>query len=576
MDVFGWNRPRLSAGHRLRRGAGIQEVGVPMHEPAWTGGFFGRVGLIVPAVLAPVGETALLRAVSPENAALGPQATAPPPLDVFHDLRWVSVFHNSWLTFGVELAAVVVLRCLWMAWVVQRSWPSEAGATPAMAGAARRAVLFYALAMVLFVPWVVLLFGMAFSHLSFLFFAALPPAIAIAAILHRGAIARTSGGRIGWRPTWRSVAWILGSFVWLTLAGGVAGSGSLSLALLAAAIAGLLNARALYGVVQDVALGRSHRALTALTPVLVASVFALTVGGSAIGFALASHPQRASGLGPLPSETPGQHPVLVATGLHSHYDSSAPLRLPNGYVGWRFSYRGLGSGNRPLPYWPRDTEQSLAVSAGFMAQQVRTLAHAYREPVTIVAESEGAMVARTFLLHQYRPSSHTVDRLITLDMLPGESNVYFPARGSQGWGVASGWGLRGLANLLGGISRLRLSVDSGLGRDVTDCRASLTELAGAPPPAGVRQVAFESLADMVDPAASPPGVPVYLVSAPHGGLMGRLQVQDLIDGILGGDPSLRGSTRQSLLANLVTAGARPWETPTLPVTLDPAGVCVSS
>src|SRR5439155_20081393 len=146
-------------------------------------GFFGRIGLVLPAVLAPVAETALLRAVSPSNAALGPQATAPPGLDVFHDMRWVSVFHDSWFLFAVELVAVVVLRSLWMAWVVQRAWPREAGPSPAMAAAARRAVLFYALAMVLFVPWVVLLFGMAFSHLSFLFFAALPPALAIAAIL---------------------------------------------------------------------------------------------------------------------------------------------------------------------------------------------------------------------------------------------------------------------------------------------------------------------------------------------------------------------------------------------------------
>lgn len=549
-----------------------------MREPASTGprGFFGRIGLVAPAVLAPVAETALLRAVSPSNAALGPQATAPPPLDVFHDLRWVSVFHNSWLTFGLELAAVLVLRSMWMAYVVQRAWPTDVGNAPAMGGATRRAVLFYVLAMVLFVPWVVLLFGMAFSHLSFLFFAALPPALAIAAILHRGAIARTSGGRIGWRPTWSSVGWILAAFVWLTLAGGVAGSSSLVLALLAAAIAGLLNARALFGVVQDVALGRDRRALPALTPVLVASVFAVAVGGSAIGFALAGRHHPHENLGPLPSETPGQHPVLIAAGLHSHYDPTSPLRLPNGYVGWRFSYRGLGLGRRPLPYGPNDTEQSLSASAAFMAEQVRSLARAYGEPVTIVAESEGAMVARTYLLHQYAPSSHLVNRLITLDMLPGESNVYFPPRGREGWGVASGWGLRGLASLVGGIGPLRISVDSGLGRDVTDCRASLVTLASAPPPAGVRQVSFESLADMVDPAASPPGVPIYLVPAPHGGLMGRLQVQDLIDGILGGAPVATASASQSLLARLVTAGARPWETPTLPVTLDPADTCVAA
>src|SRR5436190_18849410 len=90
---------------------------------AGSAGFLGRIGLVAPAVLAPVAETALLRAASPQNASLAPQAKAPPGLDAFHDLRWISVFHNSWLVLGLELAAVVVLRSLWMAWVVQRAWP---------------------------------------------------------------------------------------------------------------------------------------------------------------------------------------------------------------------------------------------------------------------------------------------------------------------------------------------------------------------------------------------------------------------------------------------------------------------
>src|SRR5207249_379860 len=161
-------------------------------------GFFGRTGLLAPAILAPVAETALLRSVAPGNAALAAQVTAPPPLDLFHDLRWISVFHDSWLTLGLELGAVLLLRSLWIAWVVQRAWPKPD--VPAMAPAARRASVFYALSMVLFVPWVILLFGLAFSHLSFLFFAAIPPALAIAAVMHRGAASRTAGLRLGSRP----------------------------------------------------------------------------------------------------------------------------------------------------------------------------------------------------------------------------------------------------------------------------------------------------------------------------------------------------------------------------------------
>src|SRR5438093_576549 len=175
-----------------------------MQERASEAGFFGRIGLLVPAVLAPVGETALLRAIAPRSAALGAQASAPPPLDLFHDLRWVSVFHNSWWLFGVELAAVLLVRSAWIAWVVRRSWPESA---------------------------------------------------------------------------------------------------PIEVALLAAAIAGLLNARALYGLVQDIALGRVRRPLPALTPVLVAAVFGVTVGGTALGFAVAigQHDTDRQATGPLPA-----------------------------------------------------------------------------------------------------------------------------------------------------------------------------------------------------------------------------------------------------------------------------------
>ena len=78
---------------------------------------------------------------------------------------------------------------------------------------------------------------------------------------------------------------------------------------------------------------------------------------------------------------------------------------------------------------------------------------------------------------------------------------------------------------------------------------------------------------MVDPAQGPPGTPTYLVNAPHGGLMTRTAVRLLIRGILAGGPTVRAPTHQSLLARMVHGAARPWESPSLPLTLDPAGTC---
>jgi hypothetical protein len=204
-----------------------------------------------------------------------------------------------------------------------------------------------------------------------------------------------------------------------------------------------------------------------------------------------------------------------------------------------------------------------------MARQVDELHRAYREPVTLLAESEGALVARTYLLKFYRPASHDVDRLITLDMPSGVAGVYFPPRGQQGWGVGTGWGLRWLSNLLGAIAPLHLSADSPLMREVLDCRSTLSQQAASPPPPGVVEVQVEALADWVDPPpAAPPGVPTYVIASTHGGLVKSPQVQKLIRGIIDGDAGSHSGVSDKL-AEAVGATARPWLLPTLPADLAP-------
>jgi hypothetical protein len=440
-------------------------------------------------------------------------------------------------------------------------------------------VAFYAAASVLLSPWVALMFGLAVTHLSYLFFVALPPALAVALAIHRGALSHAAGHLWTWRPSLSSLAWIGGAFAWLTVAGALVSTSPFPVALSAAGISGLLNARAYFGLVQSMATVRrpAGRGRRHLVPVALATTFAVAIGGTQIGFAATGkrfHP--GSDTGPILVGARG-HPVLVAGGYGTRWDPRPVLRLPNGYVAWRYSYLGLDALNRSVPYDPADTLQPLLVSARMMGQQVHALARAYREPVTIIAESEGALVARTFLLRVYRPESAEVDRLVILDMPNGASSVYYPRAGVQGWGVGSGWALRGLARLISHLGPLPVSADAPILRDFVECRNLISGVLETPPPKGVREFSIQALADAVDDSdpRALPGAVNYIVTAAHGGLVRRTDVQDRIFESLAdvsdvaAVPSV-GSFRMRL-ARLVAAASEPWQTPGLATGLAPSG-----
>jgi hypothetical protein len=547
--------------------------GAPRAGGAPGGGALLRRRLWVPAVLLPVAETALLLAVGPHGAAaLGPQITAPPPLDLLHDLRWVATYHDSWLSLGLELAAILALRSLYAAWIVRRAWRQGSGAAPSLVGAAGRALVFYATASILLWPWVALLFGGAISHLSYLYFAALPPALAVALVLHRGALSRP-GQPWWWRPTRRTAAWEAGSLAWLTAAGALISSTPAPVALVAAAVAGALNARATEAIAASAgqasqARARRRRVQKALTPVAVAAIFAAVVGGTGIGFATirqgvpdlrrASIPYRAVG-----------HPVLVASGFNSRWGPPPALALPDGFVIWRYSYRGLNPAGELLPYTPADTQQSLLVSATRLGWQVQALHRAYGQPVTLVAESEGALVARTYLLRRYRPQTRAVDRVVLLDMPQGQPHVSFPHPGQDGWGVGTGWVLRGLISLIGNLGPLTASADAPFSRDLISRPRLLAALALAPPPPGVQQVWVEALADAVTQpyphtrTLRGSNSPTIVVPAPHGGLIRNPAVQRIIAGVLAGT-ALPDPQPAAALQHVLAAAASAWQVPSLP------------
>ena len=534
------------------------------------GGALLRRRLWVPAVLAPVAETALLLGVGPRGAAaLGPQITAPPPLDLLHDLRWVATYHDSWLSLGLELAAILGLRSLYAAWIVRRAWRQGPGSAASFVLAAGRALVFYATASVLLWPWIALLFGGAISHLSYLYFAALPPALAVAVVLHRGALSRP-GQTWWWRPTRRTAAWEAGSLVWLTAAGALISSTPAPVALVAAAVAGALNARAVEAIAASAGQPRApHRRVRGVvTPVAVAAIFAIVVGGTGIGFATIRQGDPDLRRAAIPNRAVG-HPVLVASGFNSTWGPPPTLDLPRGFVIWRYSYRGINAAGELLPYTPADTQQSLLVSAARLGWQVDALHRAYGQPVTLVAESEGALVARTYLLRMYRPQTQAVDRVFVLDMPQGRPHVSFPRPGEDGWGVGTGWVLRGLISLIGNLGPLTASADAPFSRDLIGRPRLLATLALAPPPPGVHQVWVEALADAVNQPYPQTRTlrgsrsPTIVVPAAHGGLIRNPAVQRIIAGVLAGT-ALPDAQPGAALQPVLAAAASAWQVPSLP------------
>jgi hypothetical protein len=89
----------------------------------------------------------------PQRRAARPPDHRPAAAGLLHDLRWVATYHDSWLSLGLELVAVLALRSLYAAWMVRRAGPPGRGAAPSFVLAAGRALVFYTTALGLFSPW---------------------------------------------------------------------------------------------------------------------------------------------------------------------------------------------------------------------------------------------------------------------------------------------------------------------------------------------------------------------------------------------------------------------------------------
>ena len=525
-------------------------------------GIWSYPWLISLCVLLPVIEVGLLWGLGLTSAlGIAPSATAPAPFATFHDLRWLMVYHRSWLGLAGETIAMLAFRGGLTALLVWLAWPRGAPRPPTPA-LLRSALLFTLVSAVLMAPWVGLLFGLAVMPVSWLFFAAVPPVLFVGLLIHAGAV------RHGWQgPAARTTGWIAASFLVLTLSGGALAASPAWLRLPLAAASGLFNAWAWLAIVRVLALRtRPRRRTVAVVPIALAVMLAMIPVGAGLGFRASVGSAAAATPAPRVSPVSSGQPVLLVSGLGTHWDGVARRWLPGHLEVRRYSYAGQDATGHPLPYVSSDTHQPLPNLVRTMGAQVESLHRQSGRPIAIVAESEGALVAKTYLA--ISPSA-PVDQLVMLSPLVQPVRVFFPGPGDQGWGLAGGWELREIGSVFRDVSGANVSPDMPVIRSVLNHGPALRDLLACPLPR-TRELAMFPLADAVaTPHPSKIGIPSEVVPAFHGGLLADQKIRGMVSSyLLTGEVS--AGPFWPVASKLLRASAAAWQVPELPLTLNPA------
>src|SRR5579859_4059415 len=246
-------------------------------------GFLRHRGLILAATGGAVAEGGLLLLAAPAARSVAPQVTAIPSLAAYHDVRWLFADNQSWLWFSGLVVAVLVVRSALDVVLLRLAWPGHLPA-PRPGRAFLSAAALTVLAWVLLSPAATLTFGVAVLPFSWPFLAAFPIMLGIVALLGHGGVVTAWWRRL---PPARAVGWLLGSFAAATAAGAVITHLSAAGALAVTALAGLVNARAWYGLAVLAARlpSRAHESAPArlvfnlpFAPIAAVTVLALVVG----------------------------------------------------------------------------------------------------------------------------------------------------------------------------------------------------------------------------------------------------------------------------------------------------------
>jgi hypothetical protein len=482
------------------------------------------------------------------------------PFGLFHDLRWLLVYHSSWTMFVLEWFVLLFLRA-WLDTALTRlAWP-DGVSMPALREQLRRTSGFLSLQALVLLPFAALLFGMAVTSLSWLFFVAVPVLVLVGVLVHHGAV---DAAWMRNAPNRRSVQALLGSFAVLTLAGALIAVApewlQPVLAGLAGAGMGLLRLRmvdALAG--REVAPRRWPFAVVGLT-----GVFALVIVGTTLGFVVATAVESARTPVAEVSRDASGPPVLVVKGFNSKWEGITRQWVRGRFRIARFSYAGLDGDDEPLPYDRFHTHASVRALVREMREQVRALARATGDDVSIVAESEGALIAQAYLAATPNAPVHA---LVLLSPLLEPGRVYYPRLPAEGWGVAAGTFVDGLSAALSWVGPVDVSANTPVFRSIVEEEPALGALLSCPPP-GVRSFAVMPVDSGVSaPAVADVGFDHAVVPAFHGGLLGDGTTQELIGRVLRGERAA-GSGFWEAVGDVVNAGAAAWQAPGLERSLE--------
>jgi hypothetical protein len=220
--------------------------------------------------------------------------------------------------------------------------------------------------------------------------------------------------------------------------------------------------------------------------------------------------------------------------------------------------------HRPAPFVGSDTDKPLPDLVHLMDEQVHAFAQQSGRPIDIVSDSEGALVAKVFLLvHPDAP----VRRLVLTSPLVEPGRAYFPVAGSNGYGIAAGYGLRGFSAALRALTPLDLSPDGPFLRSVANHAPSLQSWLWCPLPSTSELTLFP-LADAVGaPYDSTRHVRAAVLPAFHGKLLQDRSSQHAIGEYLR-TGKIHGYAGLRLTERLVRAAAAAWQAPSLRMDLN--------
>jgi hypothetical protein len=479
---------------------------------------------------------------------------------------------------------VLVTRAALDAALLRLAWPRGVSA-PALRTAFASCAALTVVAWVLLAPATTLMSGAAVLPFSWPFLAAFPIMVGIVAMLSHGGVTPAWWKRLS--PP-RAVGWLFASFAAASFAGAAISHLPAWAAVAVAALAGLANARAWYGLaaVGARARRRAHSSAPArllfglpLAPIAAVMVLVVVVGVARLMFTgtiqlpisstVSEAAVSAAGVtgtgaaGPsaaMAAAAAGSAVLVVggwgssccdaANGLHAELPLT-PMR--------QFSYQGLDAHGSPIRSGPDADDLPLPELGDRLATQVSALSKSAGRPVTVVAESEGtlgvyAMLAR----HPGLPVSAVV--LLSPIVSPGQ----------DGYSGASppDAALNELNHLVGGISPYGPAGAQDLLSSVSEFGASYfgdmvsaaegEDADGKP----LRVLVVVPLADAVTlpQCALPPGV--LVVPAFHGGLLGDPTVLPMVISFLAGQTvTYPDGAQLPQAAELITGLAAPWRMP---------------